>query len=240
MNAKKTTSTILLTLGTLAALVSCGAGKEVDRPSAETLLTNIESNTTTQTKLTATGTASGSSKGTMTTVVNLDEKFIHSVSDETTTSGGSTTNEKVDSYMYLSNSVFYSVDAIAKTYTEEDNAALAGVAWEAAATIFKSSVMNVTTTAAASILSELKAYDSSEPTDVKLSYHSTGDGNITVDSTETQASSGTSKTEASKYVFDKNLLIENDVDDGETKQVTKYSWGNAKVSIPDISKFTKK
>src|SRR5574344_411619 len=116
MNAKKTTSTILLTLGTLAALVSCGAGKEVDRPSAETLLTNIESNTTTQTKLTATGTASGSSKGTMTAVVNLDEKFIHSVSDETTTSGGSTTNEKVDSYMYLSNSVFYSVDAIAKTY----------------------------------------------------------------------------------------------------------------------------
>ena len=78
MNAKKSTSLIILSLASITLLASCGSGKEVKRADAETLLSNIISNTKAQTKLTLTSTASGDNSGNETDVIDLDNKFVNS------------------------------------------------------------------------------------------------------------------------------------------------------------------
>jgi len=233
MNAKKSTSLIILSLASITLLASCGSGKEVKRADAETLLSNIISNTKAQTKLTLTSTASGDNSGNETDVIDLDNKFVNSYG--TTTSSGTTT--KVDTYMYLSNSVFYTVDAIAKTYTETDQALAAGAAWTVVSTAY-SAVMTMTTTTASSALATLKSWDSSEPTDVTESYHSTGDGNVTL--AISQKATSSTKASNGTTVFNNNLIVSNDATEGSNKTTAKFSWGSAKVAIPSLSGYTKK
>jgi hypothetical protein len=235
MNAKKSTSFIILSLASITLLASCGSGKEIKRADAETLLDSIIKNTPSQTKVTVSTNGSGDTTGTETDVVNLDDKFIHSTSNRT--SGGTST--KIDTYVYLSNSVFYTVDAIAKTYTKESNALAAGAAWELAAATYKVTFMNMTSATATSALSTLKGFDSSEPTDVTESYHSTGDGNLTLTVTQTKDNSS-QKAGTGTSIFNKNLLVSSETTSGSNKYSAKYTWGTAKVAIPSLSGYTEK
>ena len=96
----------------------------------------------------------------------------------------------------------------------------------------------MTTTTASSALATLKSWDSSEPTDVTESYHSTGDGNVTL--AISQKATSSTKASNGTTVFNNNLIVSNDATEGSNKTTAKFSWGSAKVAIPSLSGYTKK
>ena len=97
---------------------------------------------------------------------------------------------------------------------------------------------HMTTTTASSALATLKSWDSSEPTDVTESYHSTGDGNVTL--AISQKATSSTKASNGTTVFNNNLIVSNDATEGSNKTTAKFSWGSAKVAIPSLSGYTKK
>lgn len=246
MNAKKLTGTIVLGLTSICMLASC-AGKSITRAEAQdrlTAISKVESPSTL--KLTVEMTSSGDDEsGTSKIIVDTEKTYLHITGSSKESTDGGTKTTNTDMYMYLKDGTYYTVDAAEdKTYSELTET-LFNLGYKTAISTYKSASATYAGLALA-MVSSLDSDDSSSSAakddGITESYHSTGEGNVTVELSQKAESTGSEKarTDSYKFVFDKNTIKSISVNvDGDSSKAT-FNWNSARVSYPDLSKLTKK
>jgi hypothetical protein len=254
MNAKKLVSKILVCGAGVLTLVSC-SGKEITRKEAEAVLDKMNTAVTASsyeapTKLTLTEKGTGTDSGTANYAISTSDYYYHyKMNTKTTDESGSVETDNGEGYIYISDDKLITADAVAKTYSETSTALIkTTVAWEAAVAVAGAlpyGMLKSYSTWPSTLKASLVELDNASSTDVKDTYHSRNDTNLTIEMTRVASSSSSSESADtvtySKFVMNNNLPTESysKSKNGDTSDMV-FGWGKVSVSKPDLSKYTKK
>ena len=216
-------ASLLFVLAATLTLTACGgAGKEIDLETAEVRAEEIDNKDATFGDNYTIEVTSGSSKEVL--KINGTDKVMYSYSKDEA-------GKVEESYIGLKDSAFYTFDVAAKTYTVQESATLAGLAWDLGSAAIK---LTATALTSAYGIGEIEGYISQGAQD-GIKYYSKGAGNLSVKIT---------KDSQDYTITYNNYLLESvsgkvKEDDGTVQDVSLKVSTSAKVSLPSTNGYTK-